>query len=479
MKRLATLVLIVILVATTIFIAGCSCFFASPQPYGPRVTGDGTGGAIVVYEDIKGGDHHDFYVQKISPEGKTVWGDEGILVGGGYKKFDSYHDPHIVSDGSGGALVFWHVWPSDQQQESVSHITSVDSRGNVRWQREVRWADYMISDGAGGAIIATDSSYDERTLFMTKLDSDGGFPWGEDGVMIGIHNKYSANSLELTDDETAGTIVTWQEFQSEPGPEPHRPIITHRIYAQRINAEGSLAWRQEGVLLYATPEGVYSEGPKVTSDGSGGAIAIWQQVPRGRIESGSPEALLMDVYVQKIDASGSIFWKPNGLPLEINKAAESAFPMEPKLASDGSGGAIIIWRDSRDRTSLYAQKIDADGSVSWQPDGVKVASTALNPFHSIVSNSSGGAIVSYHFSEDGKGLYVQKLGPNGRVLWEDNGVAVTGSENASHFISSDGQGGVIIALGVGKGMFSSEKAFVQRVSADGKLLWGEKGIRLK
>ena len=61
-------------------------------------------------------------------------------------------------------------------------------------------------------------------------------------------------------------------------------------------------------------------------------------------------------------------------------------------------------------------------------------------------------------------------------VWPGTGTPVT--EQGTHDIAYDGQGGAVIAWGSGKSTFSSEKSYVQRVSAEGKLLWGEKGIRL-
>jgi len=164
-----TIALVVVLLTTTIFSTGCTCFVSSPQPYGPRVTGGG--GAIAVYEDIKGSNRHDFYVQKISPEGDILWGDKGVLIGGGYKYWDSFHDLHIVSDGYGGALVSWLASASSEQRTYATYVVRVDAEGDILWKKEVRAVDHMISDGAGGAIIATDYSYDERTLFVIKIDS--------------------------------------------------------------------------------------------------------------------------------------------------------------------------------------------------------------------------------------------------------------------------------------------------------------------
>jgi hypothetical protein len=148
------------------------------------------------------------------------------------------------------------------------------------------------------------------------------------------------------------------------------------------------------------------------------------------------------------------------------------------MVSDGSGGAIIIWRDTRDRASVYAQKVDAGGTISWQVGGINVASTSLNPHPRIVSGSLGEVLISYSFQEDGKMLHVQKLSNSGQTLWLENGVQVIDGEYQGYSISPDGQEGVVVGWGVGKGLFSSEKAYVQRISAEGKLMWSEEGVRL-
>mgnify|MGYP006910665557 CR=1 FL=1 len=205
-KKMLYRVMLVALISAMLFSTGCSCLFPSPTPYGPRVTGDGAGGAIAVYEVRKGSNQRAFYAQKISSGGDALWGRKGVLVGSGYKTSDSFFNLHIVSDGSGGALVAWIARPSSRQREYISHVTRVDFEGNILWQKEVRAVDHMISDGAGGAIIATDYSYNERTLFVIKLDSEGNFPWGEDGVWMYCED-YDHNSLYLASDDSGGAIV--------------------------------------------------------------------------------------------------------------------------------------------------------------------------------------------------------------------------------------------------------------------------------
>ncbi len=489
MKKLVCsylIVLILLMPAVTVLSTGCSCLRQACQPYGPRVAGDSAGGAIAVYEDIESDNQHDFYVQKISSAGEALWGEAGVLIGSAYKQCDSFHELYIVSDGSGGALVTWSGYPSEpdwkqapgrRHVEYLTHVTKVDSAGNIGWQREVRGVKHMLEDGAGGVIIAGDYGYDDRTISVVKIDSAGNFSWGEDGVLIVSDNIYQSNSLGLANDGSGGAIVIWEELQTEPGPEPHRPKTTNHIYVQRINAEGSLPWGQDRVLLYTTPDEVYSEGPKLISDGSGGAIAIWMQVPEGKVEGGTPKALTMDLYVQRVDASGNILWQPNGVPLEISKSAEMAFPHSPAPVSDGSAGAIIAWADMRKGLiSMYAQKVGADGSMNWQPGGAEISSSSPN---NVISDGSGGIIVTFGYKEGestGSRLCVQRIDAAGSSVWPGAGTPVT--EHGTHDITCDGHGGAVIAWGSGKLMFSSEKSYVQKVNAEGKLLWGDKGIRL-
>jgi len=161
-----------------------------------------------------------------------------------------------------------------------------------------------------------------------------------------------------------------------------------------------------------------------------------------------------------------------------------AFPSNPLVVSDDTGGAIITWADMRHGlASIYAQRIDADGSINWRAGGEEVCYIKTNASFwptTAVSNGLRGVIIacSYKEAETGKkGLLVKRLDATGRALW-GNGVVVTESDHITHFVAFDGQGGAIVAWGSGKSMFKSERSYVQRVDSEGKLFWGVEGIRL-
>ncbi len=489
-KTLPLVISMSLILGSLLLSTSCTFFMHSDSWYTPKATSDGNGGAIVVYEDVKSGNERDFYAQRINPDGKTLWGDKGTLIGSSQSESYSFPVFDIVGDGTGGAII---AWPdlSPNQFRSTRYVSKVDSEGSILWQRDFEYFDRLISDGAGGAIIAFDraigvenTKYDETLIVIVRIDSQGDYPWGLQGVTI-PRKGYWPNTLQVISDGADGVIVIWEEMEAQAGPNPPNATYTWRIMAQRIDAKCNLSWGASGVILRTNPENVSLEEPCVTSDGSGGAIVAWHQYPAGRVEGGSPEWFIQDICVQRIDSSGNILWQTSGIPLGIVKTAEGASPHTPMLVSDGSGGAIILWEDLRNGlASIYAQRVGPDGAMKWQAGGLQVCYVKSNAslfFRQVVSDGLGGAIVSCRFKEAGtgkKGTLVQKLDSAGKTVWPGNGIVVTGSDTTNHLLTSDGQGGALVGWGIDKGVFSPEKSYVQRVDSNGKLRWGAEGIKL-
>ncbi len=444
--------------------------------YGLKVTGDGAGGAIAVYEDELGGN---VYVQKISPSGERMWGGNGVLLGETNSEFYSFQAIHVISTGLGGAIICWpEVTSREPPVASVYHVSKVDSSGREVWQKDFKRVGQIIEDGSGGVIIGHRT--DGETWAMVRIDSNGDFPWGENEVPL----PRPGDRSPIVSDGAGGAIAIWEGSQYPVGAEPGEARPTHSLFAQRVNTKGELLWGdglRYGMLVYEFPEEIWIDSLQAVEDGAGGVLITWFQVTENpSAEPGHQQT--WDVAVQRVDADGNVLWQPEGVPFDITGADPIALPMEPSLVSDGSGGAIVIWRDMRHdaegEASVYAQRVGADGNQLWQAGGVKVSSTSLNPNPQIIVSSSGKAMISYSFWEDGEALHIQKLDSNGNTSWATNGVLITERGFSSQYISADGQDGVIIAWGVNKGLFSSEKAYLQRISADGKLMWGEDGIRL-
>ncbi len=465
--RLLKLIPIWLFVAITsglLIFPGCSDSYHEDSSYCPRVTGDGTGGAIILYEERVSHNQTDFYVQRISLDGKKLWGDKGTMLNNSYTSSSSFYYSYICSDGTGGAIVYYLTYLKNPNNY-LYHICKIDSSGQPVWQKELDQIDQIISDGNGGAIAASVIvTYDKnntsnKNIQLIKIDAQGSLLWGEKGVLLqylGIEEK----SLKMVTDNKGGAIVIWQERQDVQVETGKTVSLQTRNIAQKINSQGELAWIKDGVVLYNSATA--TEYPEISEDGLGGVVIIWQRAQK-------------ELYLQKLDAGGNLLWDVIGVPLKITDAVKNARPNSPNIIADVEGKSIVFWGDSRDELeSIYAQKIDTNGTVKWQLAGMKVLHLNVNSsfdFRAPVSDGNGGAYIP---CSSEKGLYLQKIDSNGKAIWQENGFQITSEKNVNGSIACDGQGGVIISWG----NMQYYKSNIQRFDATGEILWGIGGIPL-
>jgi hypothetical protein len=213
----------------------------------------------------------------------------------------------------------------------------------------------------------------------------------------------------------------------------------------------------------------------ICSNGNGGAFMVWRDYrDNASIFEG-------DIYAQQLDFSGNPLWAANGII--INNASGGQF--RPKIISDDNGGAIIVWAKSGGGFygyDLYAQRIDADGNLLWNPNGVAVAvSSATDSFHEIISDGNGGVIITWQRLPTVPGetdIYAQRVDANGNIMWTNNGVAVclaTGSQSWPQ-LASDLNGGAVIAWEDGRNGTGTVDIYAQRINGNGTVQWTVDGI---
>jgi hypothetical protein len=188
------------------------------------------------------------------------------------------------------------------------------------------------------------------------------------------------------------------------------------------------------------------------------------------------------VYGQKVNASGIALWDSNGVRVGMSTSPQG----DPYVASDGSGGAIFEWGESRGDTSLiYAQHIDAGGARQWSSEGLRIASgQAGRSTGGIVSDGGGGAVMAWIDERSWDGLsdlnsdvYAQRVSGSGEILWTANGIAVCTQPDIQSYaqLVSDGAGGAIIGW-----TDQRNKGFVhtygQHISSTGVPTWTSDGI---
>jgi hypothetical protein len=286
----------------------------------------------------------------------------------------------------------------------------------------------VVSDGVNGFFAVwqdrRDGSIDR--LYAQHIDASGDTLWTANGTRLSYGRGYQFYPQVIADG-TNGFIVVWQD---------DRNGTDYDIYAQRIDFYGDHLWGQYGTLVCGATGNQYY--PKLVSDGSGGAIFVWQD-HRGAGYS---------VYAQHLNSSGSATWNANG----IQVCATSADQTDPEITSGGSGGAIVVWTDYRtpaNGSDIYAQSVHANGTLAWPASGLPVcASTQSQSQPQVVSDGLGGAIFTWEDIRNSSTyqIYAQHLTSSGSAVWTGNGVQVcpTAGNEVNQSTVADGNGGAAV-----------------------------------
>ena len=202
------------------------------------------------------------------------------------------------------------------------------------------------------------------------------------------------------------------------------------------------AWPAGGRALCTATGGQSS--PTIVSDGAGGAIVSWSD---GRLGSNS------DIYAQHVLASGAVdpSWPADGRALCTATGAQ----FNQTSVSDGAGGAIVTWQDSRGTTNydIYAQRVLASGAVdpAWPANGRAICTAiAQQVLPIIIADGAGGAIITWydHRNLITDHVYAQHVLITGAVdaAWPADGreLLPTGGNQQSPTLVGDGAGGAIV-----------------------------------
>ncbi|MGI8905552.1 MAG: hypothetical protein ACR2IE_03560 [Candidatus Sumerlaeaceae bacterium] len=278
-------------------------------------------------------------------------------------------------------------------------------------------------------------------------------------VCVAVNDQYAP---QLIGDGSGGAILSWTDYRSG-FPNSH-------IYAQRLNASGSVQWTGNGVAVCVAAN--YQSGSPLVSDGSGGAFIVWQDYRSGTN---------WDIYAQRINASGVIQWISNGIGICTAAGDQDS----AQIISDGSGGVIVVWVDFRNASNydVYAQKLNSSGSPQWTANGVAICAAAADQtYPELTTDGAGGAIITWQDLRNSGiyDIYAQHVDSGGAVQWSPNGVAICTATNAQKNpeVISDGAGGAIIAWGDARTNNTNSDIYAQRINSSGTVQWTSNGIAI-
>lgn len=320
----------------------------------------------------------------------------------------------------------------------------------------------ITSDGAGGAIIAwSDVRGTDENIYAQRIDVNGVVQWTTNGVVI-CNASGGQNAPKIVSDGAGGAIITWMDLRG----------VNYDVYAQRVDASGSVLWTTNGVAICTAANSKALA--VITTDDAGGAIITWRDRRNG------PPKGPLDIYAQRVDASGAIQWTVNGEPICTQAASQD----NPTIAPDGQNGAIIAWDDMRNASGgndIYAQHVSGTGTMLWTVDGIPVCTNSGNQtWAQALADGAGGAIIAWHDERSGNtDIYAQQVDGSGTTGWTANGISVCSATQAQAWprLISDNAGGAILTWHDNRTDPDGD-IYAQHISSAGMASWTTNGVAI-
>ena len=365
----------------------------------PNIVTDMKGGAIVVWSDWRSGIERDVYAQRVDSNGNMKWNVDGDTV---TTKSNREHTPKMVSDDAGGMIVCW-----EQQTAGMWDIWAqrLDSNGKQKWASggiplvtgvgTLNRRNHKIEkDGKGGAIFVWQ---DERNgvgnfdIYAQRLDRNGNLKWGATGKAICTAVDVQNDPKIDPDSLTCGAFIVWVDKRNGNAD----------IYAQRVDSNGISIWTNNGIPV-CTALGTQSATDIMSTSTTAGPYITWKDDRNGNY----------DIYIQKLNIQGIPQWATNGIPVCNNTATQ----LNPDLCNDNNNGVIVAWQDSSGNAfDIKAQRFTSSGTALWKTNGVKISAAANDQFDpKMATDGKGGAIFAWTDLRSGtEDVYIHHLFWNG------------------------------------------------------------------
>ncbi len=311
----------------------------------------------------------------------------------------------------------------------------------------------------------------DREISAYRIAPDGTMLWGADGVLLSddLVDEFDSRICQTTDG-----LFTVVFSRTNSGTTPPRGLVM-----QRLDASGNKLLGPDGVLIAGSGVGgaLAADGPgffqMIPSD-NGSVICFYGRDTRTATSQRYPT-------IQKYDATGAGLWNGgNAIVLQT-----SAWPIGsyPGLVSDGMGGAIVTWADSRSGNSrCYVQRLDSSGAAAFPAGGTATAITAgrlhFEPT-APVPGPEGEVYVFWSFRDSGQGtraVHGQRFDAAGNRVWGDDGLMLTAFDtDIETFIRAVappcGSGGAIVSYEQTPTASTADTVLGFRVDGAGNHVW--------
>lgn len=328
-----------------------------PDQTQPASVADGADGVIVGW--VQPTFPRVIRAQRLSAAGTPLWGAGGIAVSDSSLTHSSTF--WMRGDGAGGAWFVVH----DQSSATTPWLRHVDAAGATLSNAPVlpaavgAWVVNAFAAGDSGRslLLATNGNFE----VVQRVSAAGALEWTPHGLPATDSETARLIGFAVTSDGGAGAMVLGTALDTLTG---HR-----EVRAQRVRADGTRAWATRGVTLADAVLGAMRN-PVAVPSGEG-AIAVWA-------DERAYATRWLDLYAQRIDASGALGSPTLGVPApaggELAFAPPAPNPLRPggrvtlAFSLPGPGRATLALYDlagRRVRALLAGERPAGPQRVAW------------------------------------------------------------------------------------------------------------------
>jgi hypothetical protein len=209
----------------------------------PRIEADGLGGAIITWQDKRNNVDYDIYAQKLDASGAAQWTADGVVI---CNAINTQNNPRIEPDGANGAIIGW----ADKRNAIDNNVFAqrINASGAVQWAANGisvcnasnnQSAIDMKYIGSTGVVFCWKDERSGLNEIYTQLVSLSG---NDQLVSNGIRLSAALKSLSpnVVSDGAGGAIVAWQDSTT---------LGSWDITSQKLNSSGAIQWQSGGVVV--------------------------------------------------------------------------------------------------------------------------------------------------------------------------------------------------------------------------------------
>jgi Secretion system C-terminal sorting domain len=200
-------------------------------------------GNAVVGRTLSGGGKKTVVAHKISKDGKSIWGNNGINLGS-----NTTYDVQIVPTSDGGGIA---TWIETGDKSKPFQVAKLKANGDILWKNEVFvpksskpyfLPNKLVSDGKEGVYTLWFKEKDKGfDLVVQRIDANGTLKFGDDGLALTNYLYYS--DYRLIPHPKAGVIVLYGANKEQEDRAEMYDLLTNYI-----TETGKFGFEEEPVI---------------------------------------------------------------------------------------------------------------------------------------------------------------------------------------------------------------------------------------